>query len=305
MGFAHLFYPVWLLYFFTMTNHKFYIGDSTKVLKGIDDNSIHLMVTSPAYFFVRSYDDEMGIHDGNIGSSSNVNYDEYIKKLNEVWKEVVRVLVPNGKAMINTGDIWIGSNSPIHNMYQEYQPRILKDIMFAVQLFMYSTGEMELFDKIIWYKGSQSGIKSSLTQNIERNIMCLRNIEPCYTFVKKGRIGQNKEISNIPHFRPYKESVWHINPVIKINSKGENIANHPAPYPEELVKRIIEMYTIKGDWVLDPFLGSGTTSVVAKNLGRNSIGIDISDKYIQNAVARMNINQKRLDNVEDSLEVVK
>ena len=245
--------------------NKIINNDCLKVLEKIEDNSIDLIITSPPY---------------NVG----VNYDryddlqdviEYIKFITEVAKELYRVIKVDGRACINVpcdGKMKINGHSE------------KCDISYIVKKVFYESG-FKFRDKIYWDK---ENIKSrtawgSFESASDPNI--LLKFEEIIVFFKesKKKIKLNNNINEIidRDFVKYSNGHWVI-PGEKRNSNG-----CPAPFPQEIPRRLIELYSYRGDIVLDPFSGNGTTCVVAKKLGRNYIGIELSEKYFQYSIKRI------------------
>lgn len=238
----------------------------------IPDASVTLVVTSPPYWNVRDYgSDQIG-----FGQS----YEEYIASLNRVWKECLRVLQPNGKISINVQPLPIPSDKSGFNF------RVIQDIMHDIQAFFrandcYLSG-MNFWDKAPYVNNVSWGSYPKPT-----NIATNTSFEQIYTFVKRGSTRQvDKELA--PRSVLDKKEwihwavrcIWDdISPVIKINSKGENLFGHSAPYPEDIPYRLIRMHTIEGETVLDPFLGSGTTLKIARICNRKGIGFEINPEF--------------------------
>ncbi|MFW9896333.1 MAG: DNA-methyltransferase [Candidatus Thorarchaeota archaeon] len=246
------------------TTHKIYFQDAINIRK-IKDKSVHLVVTSPPYWKIKDY-----------GNSSQIGYndslDGYFKKLNRIWEECIRVLHSGCKLCINIGDQFLRA---IKN----------KRVYQIIPLHSYLVNEIlrEFGDKVV-YLGSINWNKVSTSNTsggghimgsifYPRNGYFFINREYIAIFRKYGRDPRPdpelKKRSYIPieKWREFFKDTW--------NFPGINQQEHDAMYPEELPRRLIKMYSFVGDIVLDPFLGSGTTSKVASDLGRSSIGYEI------------------------------
>ena len=254
---------------------------SSESMNEVPDESVTLIVTSPPYWNVRNY----GI-DSQIGY--NQTYDEYIESINSVWKECIRVLQPNGKISINVQPL------PISNEFSGFDRRIIKDIMPDIQKF-FEQNDLFLSGMNYWDKASYINNVSWGSFPKPTNIATNTSFEQIYTFVKRGKTRKiDPEIleSNKLHKDEWRHwavrCIWDdISPVIKINSKKENLYGHSAPFPEDIPYRLIRMHSVPGETVLDPFLGSGTTLKVAHLLGRKGIGYEINATYRDKIIERI------------------
>jgi site-specific DNA-methyltransferase (adenine-specific) len=246
------------------TKHWIYFQDAINI-RMLKEKSVHLVVTSPPYWKIKDYGNS-----DQIGYNDSLN--DYFKKLNRIWKECIRVLNPGCKLCINIGDQFLRA---IKN----------KRIYQIIPLHSYLVNQILIeFGKNIVYLGSINWNKVSTSNTsggghvmgsifYPRNGYFFINREYIAIFKKYGKDPrpdpQLKKASYIPieKWREYFKDTW--------NFPGINQEEHDAMYPEELPRRLIKMYSFIGDTVLDPFLGSGTTSKVASDLGRNSIGYEI------------------------------
>ncbi|MBI5872149.1 site-specific DNA-methyltransferase [archaeon] len=263
------------------TTHKIIFGDSVNVLKTFPDNTFQLMVTSPPYWNVRDYG-----HPDQIGLNDTLQ--EYLNKLNEVWKEVVRTLIPDGKIALNIGNIYY--SEPDENR------RTTANLSYLLWKQLDNFKELRYMGTIYWRKTtSRSGAVLFGSYPYPSNFMISSAVEPIHVFRKVGKreVPQSiKEKSKITleEFRQFRDAIWDINGV---NDK------HAAAYPIELPARFIKMFTFVGDSVLDPFVGSGSTTKAALDLGRNSIGIDINPEFLKIIEEKVGMKQRRLtDNVK-------
>ncbi len=261
-------------------NQKVYFK-SSESMSEVPDESVTLLVTSPPYWNVRNYGSDFQI-------GFNQSYEEYIASINSVWEECIRVLQPNGKISINIQPL------PISNELSGFDRRIIKDIMPDIQRFFenhdfYQSG-MNYWDKSSYINNVSWGSFPKPT-----NIATNTSFEQIYTFVKRGKtrkVDPEMLEANKLHKDEWRHwavrCIWDdISPVIKINSKKENLFGHSAPFPEDIPYRLIRMHTVQGETVLDPFLGSGTTLKVARLLGRKGIGYEINSSYREKIVERI------------------
>lgn len=257
---------------FTFQKQKVYFS-SSEDMQQIPNESVTLVVTSPPYWNVRDY--------GSTQIGFNQSYQEYIEALNRVWKECIRVLQPNGKISINVQPL------PISAEKSGFNRRIIKNIMFEIEKFMFQEG-LFLSGMVYWNKAPYINNVSWGSYPKPTNIAVNTAFEQIFTFVKPGKTRKIEDKKLLSKSKLSKDEwrhwavrmIWDdISPIIKINSKGENKFGHSAPFPEDIPYRLIKMHTIEGETVLDPFLGSGTTLKMTRLTNRMGIGFEINNKY--------------------------
>jgi len=251
----------------------------------ITDSSVHLVVTSPPYFDLKKYNSD-GNHTNQAGDIKN--YDEYIKFLNQVWKECIRVLTPDGKLCINIMPLFLsGSES-------KFKRRETKLVITDLEKFMEESGCMYLLSTYIWDKRKIVRFSSFGSYPYPTNIFSTFPFEWIIVFSKAGKREKvPKNIKEQSKLTSKEWQGWAINSLWEMQPAKAQVVGHPAPFPEELPKRIIKMYSFVGDTVLDPFLGSGTTVRVANILGRNGIGYEINPTYVE--LAKKSLAQMSLE----------
>jgi DNA modification methylase len=229
---------------------------SSEKMDELPDASVHLMVTSPPYNASKEYDQDLSL-------------EEYLHMLEKVWRETLRVLVPGGRACINTANLGRKPYIPLH----KYVMDIMNDLGFLMR------GE------IIWDKGSSASQSTAWGSWQSASNPVLRDVhEYILVFSKnsfKRERGDKENTISRDEFLEWTKSVWTF-PAISARKIG-----HPAPFPEELPHRLIQLYSYKGDVILDPFAGSGTTCLVAAQDGRHYIGYEINEKYVALAHERI------------------
>ena len=247
-----------------MTEHKIVFGDSRSLNK-IKDKSVQLIITSPAYWQLKDYgtEDQIGFND---------SYEEYINNLNLVWKECNRVLADGCRLCINIGDQF--ARSVYYGRYK------VIPIRTEIIRFCESLG-MDYMGAIIWQKATtmntSGGGAIMGSYPYPRNGILKMDYEFILLFKKLGNAPkptkEQKAASAMTkeEWSQYFSSHWNFNGVKQLG--------HIAMFPEELPKRLIKMFSFVGETVFDPFAGSGTTSLAAKNLGRNSIGYEINKDF--------------------------
>jgi len=229
---------------------------SSENMKELPDNSVHLTITSPPYNVGKEYD-------------KNLTLEEYLKFLERVMKEVYRVLVIGGRVAINIANVGRKPYIPLH----AYIIEMMNKIGFLMR------GE------IIWDKSASAGTSFAWGSWKSATNPVLRDVHEYILVFSKGsysRDGKGKEstITN-NEFMNFTKSVWHF-PAVSAKKIG-----HPAPFPEELPRRLIQLYSFKGDVVLDPFMGSGQTAIALIKTGRHYIGYEINKEYCKLADKRI------------------
>ena len=248
----------------SMTQHQIVFGDSRSLNK-IKDKSVQLIITSPPYWQLKDYgtEDQIGF---------NNNYEEYINNLNLVWQECNRVLADGCRLCINIGDQF--ARSVYYGRYK------VIPIRTEIIRFCESLG-MDYMGAIIWQKtttmNTSGGGAIMGSFPYPRNGILKIDYEFILIFKKLGNAPkptpQQKTASELTkdEWKEYFSSHWNFN--------GVKQMGHIAMFPEELPKRLIKMFSFVGETVFDPFAGSGTTSLAAKHLGRNSIGYEINKEF--------------------------
>lgn len=241
------------------------------------DNSVHLAITSPPYWQLKDYgtDTQIGYHD---------SYENYINNLNLVWKECYRVLHDGCRLCVNIGDQFARSV-----YYGRYKVIPIREEIIK---FCENVG-FDYMGAIIWQKVTTSNTTGGGLQMgsypYPRNGILKIDYEFILIFKKLGDAPKatkdQKELSKMT------SEEWNTFFADHWNFTGARQDNHIAMFPEELPRRLIKMFAFVGDTVLDPFTGSGTTSLAAKNLGRNSIGYEINAEFIPIIKNKLKINQ--------------
>ncbi len=243
----------------------------------IADKSVQLVVTSPPYWQLKDYgtEEQIGFND---------NYESYINNLNLVWKECYRVLSDGCRLCINIGDQF--ARAVYYGRYK------VIPIRTEIIKFCESIG-FDYMGAIIWQKQTTTNTTggASLMGSFPtpRNGIISIDYEFILVFKKLGNSPKvSKEIKEkskltTEEWKEYFSGHW--------NFGGAKQEGHIAMFPEELPKRLIKMFAFKGETILDPFMGSGTSALAAKNLDRNSIGYEINPEYIEVIKNKLNINQ--------------
>lgn len=236
--------------------NKIILGNSEN-MKDIPDNSLHLMVTSPPYNVTKEYDEDLSLK-------------EYLNLLHNVFSETYRVLVDGGRACVNVANLGRRPYLPL----SDYISQIMMGIGFQMR------GE------IIWNKGAGAGVSMAWGSWQSASNPVLRDVHEYILVFSKGSFARSKSrnIENTitkEQFMEWTKSLWTMNP------ESAKKVGHPAPFPIELPYRLIQLYTFKGDVILDPFMGSGTTAIAALKSERKYIGYDNDPEYIKLAEKRI------------------
>ncbi len=261
-------------------------GDNINVLKKLPDECCSLVFTSPPYNVHKvDYDVEVPV----------VSYGKYLKKLSKMWVESSRILRKGGRLAINIASTYTEGK----DREKFYNTPILADI---VQQMRDLNLPLKYRTTIIWNKrhAFKKLIKGSVASC--SNPCFIANYEYIIVF-SKDQWELEPEVPGAPSdltrevYREWTTGVWDITPM----SRG--VKGHPAPYPETLCERVIKMFSFVGDTVVDPYLGTGTTTAVAARLGRRYFGCDISKEYCSNAAERTEKARKEfLRNCESTEE---
>ena len=233
---------------------------SAERMTELPDASVHLMVTSPPYNVGKEYDEDLSLQD-------------YLAFLQHVWKETLRVLVPGGRMCINVANLGRKPYIPLHAFIVEQ----------AIRLGFLMRGE------IIWDKAASASPSTAWGSWKSASNPILRDVhEYILVFCKDTfkRPNPEKRLSTITRdeFLEYNKSVWNF------PAESARKVGHPAPFPVELPRRLIQLYTFANEIVLDPFMGSGQTAIAALKCRRHYIGYEIDQKYIDLADQRIQEN---------------
>jgi len=235
--------------------NKFILG-SAENMKEIPDCSVHLMITSPPYNVSKEYDQDL-------------SFSEYLQLLENSFRETYRVLINGGRACINVANLGRKPYIPL----SDYISKIMIDIGFNMR------GE------IIWNKAASASPSTAWGSWQSAANPILRDIHEYILVFSKGDYkrekGKKENTITKDQFMEWTKSVW------TMNAESAKRIGHPAPFPEELPYRLIQLYSFKGDIVLDPFMGSGTTAVAALKSDRKFVGYEITQEYIEIAKKRV------------------
>jgi modification methylase len=241
---------------------------SSEKMTELPDCSVHLMITSPPYNVSKEYDE-------------NLTLDEYRDLLRGVFRETMRVLVDGGRACVNVANVGRKPYIPFHAF-------IARDI---IELGYAMRGE------IIWNKGSSAGPSTAWGSWKSATNPALRDVHEYILVFSKGdfaRKGKGKKSTiSRDEFLESTKSIW------TFSAESAKRIGHPAPFPVELPRRLIQLYSFEGDVVLDPFAGSGSTCIAAIQMNRHFVGYEKKAAYV--ALADRRIDEARRKDLQTRL----
>ncbi|MEA3360513.1 MAG: site-specific DNA-methyltransferase [Thermodesulfobacteriota bacterium] len=252
------------------TKQRLINGDA-RDLSFLDDESIHLVVTSPPYWNLKRYNE-------NPDQLGHVNdYESFLGELEQVWREVFRVLVPGGRLVCVVGDVCVSR--------RKFGRHLVFPLHADICVLCRKIG-FDNLNPIIWHKIANASFEVEngskfLGKPYEPNAIIKNDMEFILMQRKPGGYRKptetQRKLSKIDKkdFNTWFQQIWNIT--------GASTRNHPAPFPLELAARLVRMFSFQEDTVLDPFCGTGTTMVASLRHGRNSIGIDIDPEYCRMA----------------------
>lgn len=232
------------------------VVQDSRQMAGLPDACVHLMVTSPPYNVGKEYDADLSL-------------DEYRELLRQVFQETYRVLVPGGRVCVNVANLGRKPYIPLH----AYLTLDMLEIGFLMR------GE------VIWDKAASAGGSCAWGSWMSASNPTLRDVHE-YLLIfskgsfKRGAAGKESTVER-DEFLEMTKSIW------TFPAESAKRVGHPAPFPTELPRRVIQLYTFAGDVVLDPFCGSGSTCVAAALTRRHFVGFDIDPEYAATARRRV------------------
>jgi site-specific DNA-methyltransferase (adenine-specific) len=250
---------------------QLFLGDS-RDMASIPDKSVALVTTSPPYHAAKEYEQDIGV--GHVPAS----YFEYLGMLSDVFAECFRALEPGGRIAVNVANL---GRKPFRSLSKDVWV-ILEDLGFLPR------GE------VVWIKAAGSSGNCAWGSWMSPSNPSLRDVTERILVASRGRFDRaihwkERKARGLPweatigrdEFMAWTLDTWQIRP------ESAKRVGHPAPFPVELPRRLIELYTYKGDVVLDPFMGAGSTAVAAVETGRRYVGFDTDATYIDLAESRI------------------
>ncbi len=264
---------------FDATTHRLHVGDA-RDLSWVPDESVHLVVTSPPYWTLKQYQP----HELQMGAIED--YEVFLDELDKVWAECRRILVPGGRICCVVGDVCIprrkGGRHYIVPLHADIEVRARKnslDCLTPILWFKIANGATEARGNGAGFYGKPYQPGAVIKNDVEYILFLRKGTDyRSPSILQKALSMLTKE-----EMRTWLRSAW-------TDIKGESrLRGHPAPFPQALAERLIRLFSFAGDTVLDPFLGTGTTSVAAATTGRNSIGNEVDNTYLD--IARQRVEE--------------
>jgi DNA modification methylase len=264
------------------THHQLAVGDARAM--DLAPESVHLVLTSPPYWTLKEYHHP----EGQLGDCED--YEQFLLELDKVWQQCFDSLVPGGRLICVVGDVCLSRRKnqgrhtvvPLHASIQEHCRAIGYDNL----------------SPIIWHKIANAAFEAEgnggafLGKPYEPNSVIKNDIEFILMERKPGGYRSPSLATRIlsvigdSNHKEWFQQIWS-------GVTGASTRHHPAPYPLELAERLVRMFSFVGDTVLDPFMGTGTTTLAAMRNGRNSMGFEIDPEYARSARQRV-VSQKEL-----------
>ena len=273
---------------------RIFHGSSTDMAQ-LPDSSVALVVTSPPYFVGKEY--ELAVT-GEADSESQIpgTYLEFLDMLRDVFAECERVLEPGGRIAVNVANL---GRKPYRSLSADIISILQDDLRLLLR------GE------VIWEKASTSSGSCAWGSFAKASNPVLRDLTERVIIASKGRFARalslkDRRARGLPHestlandeFVDVTRDVW------RIDSESATRIGHPAPFPVELPRRLIDLYTYTGDIVLDPFAGSGTTLVAAARTGRIGVGYDTDADYVDLAQRRLDAEVDRAEQRDHAIRAI-
>ncbi len=266
------------------TRHDLYRADS-RTIDFLAPESVHLVVTSPPYWTLKDYN----VGEGQMGYIDD--YDLFLDELDRVWKACFDALVPGGRLICVVGDVCLSRR-------KNKGEHLVMPLHASIQERCRKLGYNNLAP-IIWHKIANALYEATgngggfLGKPYEPNAVIKNDIEFILMERKPGGYRSpllaTRILSVIPaeQHKAWFQQIW-------TGVTGASTREHPAPYPIQLVERLIRMFSFVGDTVLDPFMGTGTTNVAAAKWGRNSIGVEVDPTYFEMSAKRIDRETPKL-----------
>lgn len=265
------------------------INGDARDLSFLEDETVHLVVTSPPYWNLKQYNE-------NPSQLGHINdYESFLSELEKVWREIFRVLVPGGRLVCIVGDVCVSR--------RKFGRHLVFPLHSDISVLCRKIG-FDNLNPIIWHKISNASFEVAngskfLGKPYEPNAIIKNDMEFILMQRKPGGYRkptqEQRKLSKIDKkdFNKWFRQIWNI--------PGASTRTHPAPFPLELASRLVRMFSFADDTVLDPFCGTGTTMIAAIRYGRNSIGIDIDPEYCRMAASFL---KKESSNLFMNIELI-
>jgi DNA modification methylase len=267
------------------TVHDIHRGDARRRLAEVASESVHLVVTSPPYWTLKEYRQS----EGQLGFIND--YEKFVSELDRVWQECRRVLVAGGRLIVVVGDVCLSRRNnggrhmvvPLHASIQEHCRAIGFDNLAPIFWYKIANARHEVENGSSGFLGKPYEPNAVVKNDVEYILMQRK-----YGAYRKPAVSTRiLSVISAANHQKWFQQIW-------TDVTGASTRDHPAPFPLELATRLIRMFSFVGDTVLDPFLGTGTTSLASALTGRNSIGVEVDEHYFDMAVTRLANGTDRL-----------
>lgn len=254
------------------TTHKIYIGNSRRMME-VPEKSVHCVVTSPPYVTTR------------MKKGQSFDYQPYRAMIQDVFQEIWRVLIPSGIFCLNVADIRT-------KYFYEHENGLYRVPISSDLLTLCHEIGFRMLDVYIWDKGFNRNFGGPLLGSYPYPATIYNNVYFEYIFILK-KPGKRKVDLAIKNASKINKQTWrrYVQRIWRVETESERFSGHEAVFPVEIPHRLLRMYSFFGDTILDPFLGSGTTTLAAMNLDRNSIGYEINGDLIPVIHRRLGLGQ--------------
>jgi DNA modification methylase len=259
------------------THHDLHLRDA-RDMHFLARESVHLVLTSPPYWTLKEYRRS----DGQLGYVGD--YEEFLAELDKIWKQCFDALVPGGRLICVVGDVCLSRRKnqgrhtvvPLHASIQEHCRGLGFDNVAPIIWSKIANAAYE----------ADNGSAGFLGKPYEPNAVIKNDIEFILMERKPGGYRAPSVTTRVlsvisaENHRKWFQQIW-------TDVRGASTRQHPAPYPPELAERLVRMFSFVGDTVLDPFMGTGTTTLAALRWGRNSVGVEVDPHYFGMAHTRL------------------
>ncbi len=266
------------------TTHQVYIGNARRMTE-VADESVHCVVTSPPYVTTV------------MEKGQDFDYTPYRTMMEDVFREVWRTLTPDGRFCLNVADI--RSKYFYKNENGLYRVPISSDMLNLAHEIGF-----RMLDTFIWDKGFNRNFGGPLLGSYPYPATMYNNVYFEYIFILK-KPGKRRVKRGIRQASKIEKADWkeYVQRIWRVETVTERFEGHKAVFPEEIPRRLIKMFSFVGDTVLDPFAGTCTTTLAARNLGRNSIGYEINEELIPVIRRRLGLDQYTLFGQSADVEI--
>jgi len=260
------------------TTHDLYHADARSHAAEIEPGSVHLVLTSPPYWTLKEYRRS----DGQMGHIAD--YADFLHELEKVWTHCWKALAPGGRLVVVVGDVCLSRRQndgrhtvvPLHASITESCRKLGFDNLSPIFWYKIANARYEVENGSAGFLGKPYEPNGVIKNDVEYILMQRKP----GAYRKPTLAARILSVISAANHQKWFQQIWS-------DVTGASTKNHPAPYPLEIADRLVRMFSFVGDTVLDPFLGTGTTSLAAAKCGRNSKGIEVDSHYLEMASKRL------------------